>query len=140
MQVVLPRLAGVSIPVELVAAAAHASIFALVACFVAGAWEAWVASPPPTCRRLLWNMGGRAPQKGAPALVARFAEVCLPLLSHFCDVVCTMGCGWFLVVLSVGLPSGDPLGVSEGYRQPQHALKRPRTWTKTKRFYRENSL
>ena len=46
MQVVLPHLAAGFIPVELAAAAAHASIFALVACFVAGAWEAWVASPP----------------------------------------------------------------------------------------------
>ena len=36
------------------------------------------------------------------------------------------------MVLSVGLPSGDPLGVSEGHRQPQHALRRARTWTKTK--------
>ena len=44
------------------------------------------------------------------------------------------------MVLSVGLPSGDPLGVSEGYGQPQHALRRARTCTKTKEIYRENSL
>ena len=46
MQVVLPRLAGGFIPVELVAAAADASIFTLVACFMAGAWEALVTTPP----------------------------------------------------------------------------------------------
>ena len=84
MQVVLPHLAAGFIPVELAAAAAHASIFALVACFVAGHGRLGWRAPPLTCRRLLWNMGGRAPQKGAPALVACF---CSSLYVSFCHLV-----------------------------------------------------
>ena len=52
----------------------------------------------------------------------------------------TMGCGGFAVVFSVGLPSGDPLGVSQGPNWPQKRLKRTRNCTKTKEIYRENSL
>ena len=54
--------------------------------------------------------------------------------------MCALHNGGRIVVLSVGLPSGDPLGVSEGYKQSQHTLRRTRTCTKTKDIYRENSL
>ena len=69
-----------------------------------------------------------------------FARVCVSLSVIFCDVACTMGCGGFAVVFSVGLPSGDPFRVSEGPNWPQQRLIRTRNWTQTKRIYRENSL
>ena len=43
---VLPRLAGVSIPVELVAAAAHASIFTL-GCVLCGGCTGGLGGEPP---------------------------------------------------------------------------------------------
>ena len=59
MQVVLPRLAAGFIQVELPAAAAHASIFALVACFVAGHGRlGWRAPRPPAAPCLgTWVVG-----------------------------------------------------------------------------------
>ena len=121
MQAVLPRLAGGSIPAELVAAAADASIFALLRLLqmrrVHGRLE-WRALCPPAAPCLgTWVVGHL---KGLLRWsIHVFARVGLSLLWHLCDVACTMGCGWFAVVLSVGLPSGDPLRGSQGPSWPQ---------------------
>ena len=69
-----------------------------------------------------------------------FDRVSVSVCGLFCDVACAPRWRALLVVLSVGLPLRNPLGVSEGYRQPQHALRRTRSCTRTKTIYRENSL
>ena len=99
MQVVLPHLAAGFIPVELPAAAAHASIFALVACFVAGAWEAWVASPPAHLPSTALEHGWSGTSKGCSGSRCMFLLkfVCLFLSSfvmlHVRWVV--VGLRWF---------------------------------------------
>ena len=63
LQTVHPRLAGGFISVELAAAAA--SIFVLDcprADVAPGVCQPRPTSPPPACRRLLWNLLGRAPE------------------------------------------------------------------------------
>ena len=102
----------------------------------------------PTLRRVHGRLGWRAPRPPAVACfgiwvvghlkrVLRlslhvFARVCVSLSVIFCDVACTMGCGGFAVVLSVGLPSGDPLRVSEAPSWTQKRLIRTRSCTQTK--------
>ena len=141
MQAVLPRLAGGSIPAELVAAAADASIFALV-CLLCGGCMGGLGGEPPRSPAVAcfgtWVVGHL--KRVLRLSLHVFARVCVSLSVIFCDVACTMGCGGFAVVFSVGLPSGDPLGVSQGPNWPQQRLKRTRNCTKTKTIYGENSL
>ena len=59
LQTVNPRPAGGFISVELVSAAAAASIFVLDCPRCTGRMPAWTDEPPA---RLLWNLLGRAPE------------------------------------------------------------------------------
>ena len=99
---------------------------------------------PPSCRRLLWNLLGRAPERGATVRVTlsglSFCRVFVSVSGLFCDAACAPSRDALMVVLSVGLPSGDPLGVPEGLIWSHKQLIRTRSCGQTKTIYRENSL
>ena len=83
MQAVLPRLAGGSIPAELVAAAADASIFALVCLLCGGCMGGLGGEPPAHLPPPAWEHGWSGTSKGCSGSRCMFSLefVCLFLSS-----------------------------------------------------------